>query len=41
MNLITILFVEDDLVISTGLTYSLKQEGYDVLYCKNLSEAVR
>lgn len=40
MNLITILFVEDDLVISTGLTYSLKQEGYDVLYCKNLSEAV-
>lgn len=40
MNNITILFVEDDQVISTGLTYSLKQEGYTVLYCPNFREAV-
>ena len=40
MNQIAILFVEDDPVISTGLIYSLKQEGYTVYYCKNFSEAL-
>lgn len=40
VNQIAILFVEDDPVISTGLVYSLKQEGYVVFHCRNYSEAV-
>lgn len=34
-----ILFVEDDLPLALGMEYTLKQEGFDVIHAKNLSEA--
>lgn len=40
MNRTAILFVEDDPVISTGLTYSLKEEGYTVYTCENYKSAL-
>ncbi|BAC12313.1 two-component response regulator [Oceanobacillus iheyensis HTE831] len=36
-----ILIVEDDKTIATGLEYSLKQEGYDVVVCHKVQEAQR
>lgn len=35
-----ILFVEDDPMISSGLIYALNQEGYTVVHCKRVNEAV-
>ncbi len=35
----TILFVEDDKVIASGLCYSLTQEGYSVTHCLNVESA--
>jgi two-component system response regulator VicR len=40
MNRTAILFVEVDPVISTGLTYSLKEEGYTVYTCENYKSAL-
>lgn len=37
--MIKILFVEDDLPLALGMEYTLKQEGFDVIHAKNLSEA--
>ena len=37
--MIKILFVEDDLPLALGIEYTLKQEGFDVIHAKNLSEA--
>ena len=37
--MIKILFVEDDLPLALGMEYTLKQEGFDVINAKNLSEA--
>ena len=37
--MIKILFVEDDLPLALGVEYTLKQEGFDVVHTKNLSEA--
>lgn len=37
--MIKILFVEDDLPLALGMEYTLKQEGFDVVHTKNLSEA--
>ena len=37
--MLKILFVEDDLPLSLGMEYTLKQEGFDVVHAKNLSEA--
>jgi two-component system response regulator VicR len=34
-----ILFVEDDKVITSGLCYSLTQEGYSVTHCLNVESA--
>jgi len=39
MNSKSILLVEDDRVIASGLVYALEQEGYAVTHCKNVSEA--
>jgi len=36
----TILLVEDDMMIASGLVYALEQEGYTVVHCKNVSEAL-
>ena len=35
-----ILLIEDNLTIIKGLTYTLKQNNYEVYACKNLSEAI-
>ncbi len=35
-----ILYVEDDMIISSGLLYALDQEGYAVVHCKSVKEAV-
>jgi DNA-binding response OmpR family regulator len=35
----TVLIVEDDAIIASGLVYALEQEGYTVTHCKNVSEA--
>lgn len=35
-----ILFVEDDVMIASGLVYALEQEGYSVVHCKGMNEAV-
>ena len=37
--MIKILFVEDDLPLALGMEYTLKQEGFDVVHAKSLSEA--
>ena len=37
--MIKILFIEDDLPLALGVEYTLKQEGFDVVHAKNLSEA--
>ena len=37
--MIKILFVEDDLPLALGMEYTLKQEGFDVIHAKSLSEA--
>ena len=37
--MIKILFIEDDLPLALGMEYTLKQEGFDVVHTKNLSEA--
>ncbi|MDU7454648.1 response regulator transcription factor [Clostridium saudiense] len=37
--MLKILFVEDDLPLALGMEYTLKQEGFDVVHAKNLSEA--
>lgn len=37
--MIKILFVEDDLPLALGIEYTLKQEGFYVVYAKNLEEA--
>ena len=34
-----LLFVEDDKTIAIGLEYSLKQEGFDVYWCADISSA--
>jgi len=34
----TILIVEDDAIIASGLVYALEQEGYIVIHCKNVNE---
>lgn len=36
---ITILFVEDDNIIASGLTYAFEAEGYGVIYCENARSA--
>jgi DNA-binding response OmpR family regulator len=36
---VEILFVEDDAMISSGLTYALEQEGYHVIECATVSKA--
>lgn len=36
-----LLIAEDDAVISDGLEYSLKSEGYDVRVCRTYAEAVK
>ncbi|MDU4884609.1 response regulator transcription factor [uncultured Clostridium sp.] len=36
--MIKILFVEDDLPLALGMEYTLKQEGFDVVHAKSLSE---
>ena len=35
-----ILLIEDNLTIIKGLTYTLKQNNYEVYACKNLFEAI-
>lgn len=35
-----ILYVEDDLMIASGLMYALEQEGYCAVHCKTLSEVL-
>ena len=35
-----ILYVEDDMIISSGLLYALDQEGYFVIHCKSVKEAI-
>ena len=35
-----ILFVEDDAMIASGLMYALEQEGYMVVHCKSVNEAI-
>ena len=35
-----ILLIEDNLTIIKGLTYTLKQNNYEVYACKNLLEAI-
>ncbi len=40
MALNTMLLVEDDRTIVMGLEYALKQEGYEVIVCRNASEAI-
>lgn len=35
-----ILYVEDDIMIASGLIYALEQEGYGVIHCKSVDEAV-
>ena len=35
-----ILLVEDDTMIASGLVYALEQEGYAVVHCKNVREAL-
>ena len=35
-----ILLIEDNLTIIKGLTYTLKQNNYEVYVCKNLLEAI-
>lgn len=35
-----ILYVEDDTMIASGLVYALEQEGYGVIHCKSVDEAV-
>jgi len=35
----SILVVEDDAMIASGLVYALEQEGYSVTHCKSLCEA--
>lgn len=35
-----ILYVEDDIMIASGLLYALEQEGYGVVHCKGVHEAV-
>lgn len=37
--MIRVLFVEDDLPLALGIEYTLKQEGFDIIHAKNLSEA--
>lgn len=37
--MIKALFVEDDLPLALGIEYTLKQEGFDIIHAKNLSEA--
>lgn len=37
--MIKVLFVEDDLPLALGIEYTLKQEGFDIIHAKNLSEA--
>lgn len=37
----TILFVEDDEIIASGLTYALEAEGYGVIYCRNVEDALK
>lgn len=37
--MLKILFVEDDLPLALGMEYTLRQEGFDVVHAKNLSEA--
>lgn len=37
--MVKILFIEDDLPLALGMEYTLKQEGFDVVHTKNLSEA--
>ena len=37
--MIKILFIEDDLPLALGMEYTLKQEGFDVIHAKSLSEA--
>lgn len=37
--MIKILFVEDDLPLALGMEYTLRQEGFDVVHAKSLSEA--
>lgn len=37
--MIRILFIEDDLPLALGIEYTLKQEGFDIIHAKNLSEA--
>ena len=37
--MLKILFVEDDLPLALGMEYTLKQDGFDVVHAKNLSEA--
>lgn len=34
-----ILLVEDDVMIASGLVYALEQEGYEPVYCKDVSTA--
>jgi len=36
----TILLVEDDTMIASGLIYAFEQEGYAIVHCKNVSEAL-
>lgn len=36
-----ILFVEDDQTIALGLSFSLKEEGYQVLHCATVKEAMQ
>lgn len=35
-----ILYVEDDIMIASGLIYALEQEGYGVIHCKCVEEAL-
>jgi len=37
----TILLVEDDAMIASGLIYALEQEGYAVTHCQGVAEALR
>lgn len=38
---INILFVEDDDIISSGLSYTFESEGYAVTHCENVQSAVK